>query len=228
MQTRITSSKNKYFAAGVATLIVFVLGILLGIVIDQKKYEYVTGLAMEQEVEFNSLQVQYLYLDNLDGPNSCKVIEQTLENNLRMFQPILERLIDYEENKQYNNEYELLKRKYLLANIRYDLLAQRSKAECGTDLVRVLYFYNSDCKICGDQGFLLSNLKDSLEDKLLVFPIDMDFTKEPILSVLSTQYDVTKFPTLVIEDTKYTGFQDKAALISKICPLYKEKTGICA
>ena len=227
MQTRITSSKNKYFAAGVATLIVFVLGILLGIVIDQKKYEYVMGLTMEQDVEFNSLQVQYLYLDNIGGPNSCKVIEQTLENNLRMFQPILERLIDYEENKQYNNEYELLKRKYLLANIRYDLLAQRSKAECGTDLVRVLYFYNSDCKICGDQGFLLSTFKDSLEDKLLVFPIDMDFTQEPILSVLSTQYDVTEFPTLVIEDTKYVGFQDKASLISKICPLYKEKTGLC-
>ena len=66
-----------------------------------------------------------------------------------------------------------------------------------------------------------------MEDKLLVFPIDMDFTKEPILSVLGTQYNVTQFPTLVIEDTTYVGFHDKAALILKICPLYKEKTGIC-
>lgn len=227
MNSRQAAKRSKYLAALAATAVIFVLGILLGIVLDQEKVAYVEGIAKNQEVEFNSLQVQYLYLNSINETGSCPVIEKTLENNLKTFQPILERLMDYEAKKTYDADYENLKRNYLLANIRYNLLAERSKAQCGTDLVRVLYFYSEGCSVCGDQGYLLSNMKSDLEEKLLVFPIDTSFSKEPMVSVLMTQYNVTEFPALVIEEKKYTGFQGKEALLSGICPLYRVKTGVC-
>ncbi len=221
--------KDRYIAAGVITIFIFLMGMLVGLITDIQKVNYAESIVQKQDVEFESLQLQYLYLQYLPKNEVCPVITKILENNLKTLQPILEKLIEYEENnKRYGEEYEFLKRKYILANIRYFILAEKSRKECDADIVTVLYFYNKNCEVCPTQGFILSHLKSILRDRLLVFPFDVSYTQEPMVGVLATQYNVSVFPTLIINGhERVVGFRTEKELLEIICPLYRNKPPIC-
>lgn len=228
-------NKKRYIMAVFLTAAIFSMGLGLGVYLDIKKIDYVRVLTEEQAADLDSLQFQYLYLASLKDSESCPVIEKTLESNLNTLQPILNRLIEYENEvgiKVSQRDYEQVKREYTLANLRYWLLAQKSREVCGADLVRVLYFYSPDCASCPDEGFILSNLRLGLDDKLLIFPLDASFTKEPMISILLSQYNVTTFPTLVIEDDVVRQFASQDELLKIICPKFKhsfrESNTLCA
>ena len=221
-------SRERYVAAGVITTFVFLLGIVIGIMADLHKIRYAERISERQDVDFESLQLQYLYLQYLENGQMCPVISKVLENNLRTLQPVLEKLVEYEERNEKNSEdYEILKRKYLIYNIRYYILAKKSREDCNADIVTILYFYSRDCEICPNQGFILSHLKSILKDRLLVFPIDADYEAEPMVNVLSAQYNVTVYPTLIIWDRKVEGYRTEKEVLEEICPFYRIKPDIC-
>lgn len=220
--------KDKYAIALIISIMTFSLGFLLGSVIDNYKSGYVEEIAKQQEIEFNSLQLQYIYLESVQGTEKCPALYQTLENNLRILGPTLNKMLDYEKSKNVNStEYISLKRQYLLANLKYWLLSEDIKKTCSGDTVTILYFFSNDCKICqSSQGVILSNMKQSLEDKLLVFAIDSDFTEEPMTSIIKNKYNVTQYPTLIINDQKIEGFLTREELLKKICASYTDKEKI--
>ncbi|MFH1126768.1 MAG: hypothetical protein ABIG84_08205 [archaeon] len=224
-----TLNKNKYIIVGILTVIIFSLGLLLGIVVNEYKIKYMEQVAKEQEVEFSSLQFQYLYLDTLKDYDRCAVVSKTLENNLKTLSPILEELERYEQDGDLKDPiYITLKRKYILANLRYWLLAQASKQSCQNEIVTIFYFYSPECKNCPDQGFTLTHLKQIFDDRLLIYPIDSTFEKEPMISILNAKYNITQYPTLVIEKEIHPGFMSKDELLKEICSLYNTPQPECS
>ncbi len=223
-----TLDKNKYIFAAALTLIIFSLGILLGMVINEQKIKYMERIAKEQEVEFSSLQFQYLYLDSLKDYERCPVVSKTLENNLKTLAPILEEIQRYEQSGDLKDPaYITLKRKYILANLRYWLLAEVSKESCKNEIVTIFYFYSQECKNCHNQGFILTHLKQIFGDRLLIFPIDSSFDKEPMISILNAKYNITEFPTIVIEKEIHPGFMQKDEILKEICSRYKTPQPEC-
>jgi len=220
--------KDKYAVALVITIMIFTLGFLLGTVLDNYKRTYVEEVAKQQELEFTSLQLQYLYLESIQGTEKCPALYQTLENNIRTLGPTLDKMLDYEKSKNVNSTgYLFLKRQYLLSNLKYWLLSEELKKTCSGDYVTVLYFFSNDCDICiKSQGVILSNLKQAFGDKLLIFAIDSDFTDEPMITLLKNKYNVTTYPTLVINDQKNDVFLNRGELLQKICPQYMSKENI--
>ncbi len=228
MQEMRNIRKDKYAVALVISIMIFALGFLLGNFTDNYKRTYVQEVAKQQELEFTSLQLQYLYLENVKGSEKCPVLYQTLENNIRTMAPTLNKMLDYEKSKNVNStEYISLKRQYLLANLKYWLLSEEFKKTCNGDSVTVLYFFSNNCEVClNSQGVILSNLKQAFEDKLLICAIDSDFTEEPMITLLKNKYNVTKYPTLVINNQTIEQFLTRNELLQKICPQYINKENI--
>lgn len=223
-----TLNKNKYALVAIMTIIIFILGLLLGLVINEYKIEYMERIAKEQEVEFSSLQFQYLYLDTLKDYERCSVVSKTLENNLKTLAPILEELERHEQIGDIEDpSYITLKRKYILANLRYWLLAQVSKESCNNDIITIFYFYTPECKNCHNQGFTLTHLKQIFGDRLLIYPIDSSFDKEPMITILNAKYNITEYPTLVIEESIHPGFMSKDDILEDICQKFKTKQPEC-
>lgn len=219
---------NRYVIALGFTLVIFSLGSLMGIVLNDTKLASIQQSQRLQEVDFESLQFQYAYLSSLETGDRCVVLEKALHENLKILDKALEKLQSYENVKDTGEEYHTLKRKYTIANLRYWLLAEQSKNECNTDRASLLYFHmGDDCPTCGDQGTLLSHLKVQFGEKLLVFPIDARFTEEPMVNILQAQYNVKKYPTIVIEGRTIEGFISEQNLLTEICALYKEPSDLC-
>lgn len=220
--------KDKYAVALIISIMIFTLGFLLGTVLDSYKTGYVQEIAKQQELEFNSLQLQYMYLENIKGSEKCPVLYQTIENNLKVLDPTLNKMLDYEKSKNLNSpEYLFIKRQYLLSNLKYWLLSEDIKKTCSGNSVTVLYFFDSACDICfKSQGVILSNLKEVFQDKLLVFAIDSDFIEEPLITLLKNKYNVSTYPTIIINNQKTDHFMSRDELLKNICPNYGNKENI--
>ncbi|MBW2974637.1 hypothetical protein KY366_02870 [Candidatus Woesearchaeota archaeon] len=225
-------SKDKYIIAFILTSIIFILGLTSGMLFDNLRVKWVESENREHEVDYLSLQFQYLYLTTLEDKNeSCSVLHATMEKSVRDLSESLQTFIKYKENTKINKkEYELAGRRYILDNLKYWLLAKKTKEECDLDVVNIVYLYSEkNCPICPDQGIILTYFKKTFGDKLLVFPIDCDYgTTEPVINILKNQYKITEYPTLIIEGKKYTGIVNNKELKKIICDSFKDEEDICS
>ena len=224
-------SKDKYVIAGAITLGVFLLGLFLGLAIEGKRVNYIESVSRRQNLDFSSLQLQYAFIDQMSQENNCLAVEKTFEENINNLESTRIRLENFDRDATINkNEFDVLKNEYILAQIRYWMLAERTRKLCGSDVVTVLYFFSDEkeCQDCDKQAFVLTYLKKKFKDKLLIFSFDSKFETEPMISLLKTTYNVTSYPTLVIEGKTKTAFQPKESILKDVCSYYKEKTGDCA
>ena len=229
--TKRSVSLERYMIAGIITFLIFILGLSLGFILDQKRVTWIEETSKEQELDYKSLQLQYLYLTTLeDTKKGCDVLGTTLRSTLITLGETLDDLNNFKEDTKLNKrEYRALLRKFTIDNLNYWLFAEKSKRSCDMDAVSVLYFFSRDnCDICPNQGIILSYFKGIFGEDLLVFPIDTDLKgEEPIISLLESVYDVDSYPTLIIEETPYRRIVPRDELGKIICKLYKTERQDC-
>ncbi len=223
-------SKERYIAAGAITLGVFILGLLLGLLIEGKRVSYIESMSRKQNLDFSSLQLQYAFIDQLSQEKNCLAVQKTFEQNINNLESTRIRLENFDTDAKINKEdFDLLKNEYLLAQIRYWLLAKRTRDLCSADIVNVLYFFSDEkeCPDCEKQAFVLTYLKKKFKDKLLIFSFDSKFEAEPMIPLLKKAYNVERYPTIVVEEKPHADFRDKDSLLREICGIYKEKPKDC-
>lgn len=222
--------KGKYLIAAVLTALIFLLGMLLGLVVEGKRVNFIETQAKEQKLDFVSLQLQYQLISELQQEGNCAAVSATFGDFLLELSRTEERLIEYQRDARLNKDnFNTLKQEYVQAQINYWMLAKRTKEICDRDVVNVLYFYapSEFCKDCDQQGFVLTYLKDLFKDNILVFSFDSSFESEPVVNLLLKTYNITEYPAVVIGDKKIEGFQDSDNMLKEICPLYKDKPEKC-
>lgn len=223
--------KGKYILAGVITAVIFILGMLLGLVIEGKRADYIQEQSREQTADLKSLQLQYQLISEFNQQKNCIAVSTTFENYMKELDLTEERLLGYEKEATINkNEFKVLRKDYIQAQVNYWLLAKKTKEICNTDFVTLLYFYSPSeyCGDCDKQGFVLTYLKQRLKDKILIFSFDSSFKEEPIIDLLIKIYSVKKYPSLIVEDELIQGFHDSDAILKEICSRYKEKPEGCS
>jgi len=162
-------SRDKYIIAGVITLGVFLLGLFLGLAIEGKRVNYIESLSRQQNLDFSSLQLQYAFIDEMSQEKNCLAVQRTFEQNINNLESTRARLENFDTDATLNKkEFDVLKNEYILAQIRYWMLAERTRKLCGSDVVSVLYFFsdNKECPDCDRQAFILTYLKKRFKDKL--------------------------------------------------------------
>ena len=223
-------NKKRYFIAALLTLSIFLLGLMLGLVIEGKRVQYIQSMNRIEKLDYSSLQLQYAYIDQLSQEKNCDAVSKTFENSIKNLITTSERLEEYEKSANINKEdFAILKREYILAQLNYWLLAKRTKEICNRDLVSILYFYSTkkECPQCEEQAFVLTYLKQQFKENLLIFALDSKYVGEPMIEMLKDQYGISKYPTLIIEDTALEGFTSKDEILKIICPLYEGDIDYC-
>lgn len=220
--------KRRYVLAGILTAMVFVLGLLLGLVIEGKRVELVQDASEEAKVAISSLQLQYAFIDQLSQVGNCADFMNAFGKNVENLETARIKLSNYQDQATVNRrEFELLYRNYITSQVQYLLLSMKAKKLCSSDIVNVQYFFSEDCKSCDDQSFVLTFLKQKFGQRLFIFGFDASFRKEPLLNLMVSTYNVTGFPTLVIENTKYVGFMPNSNLTGTVCALYGDAPDYC-
>ena len=212
-----SSYPKRYLLSAFITLLIFFLGISLGIIIDNMRVSYVENLNAQQEINFEDLQLQSSYINTLKSENSsdvCSAYQAVIERAVGDLSDSLAEVEDYSQNNRINKEdYDRIQKKYILDNIRYWFLVKTAKKQCRLNTTTILYFYDSKCTICPNQGVILSYFKKIYGNNLLVFPINMDYGKDlSIVKAIKNQFNVTSYPSIIVNGVTYKGVVSKEEL----------------
>ena len=219
MKIQRTLSLSRILVALIIAALIFCLGVALGFLLDGQRiqwmqyqsqqqksdyeslqWQYSVGLRLEtrrsqQKSDYESLQWQYLFLtSSTDKNQTCVVLQAALEKSIVDLGASLDKIQSYKKESQINQEdYDVIERLYLINNLNYWLLASKTKKECGEDYITILYFFSEkSCPSCPDQGVILTYYKKMYQEKLLVFPINLDVeNQEASIGILRNIYNIS-------------------------------------
>ncbi|MDD5253513.1 MAG: hypothetical protein PHG05_00205 [Candidatus Nanoarchaeia archaeon] len=222
--------RRRYLIAFVITLSVFLLGLLVGFSFNKQREVYLSDIMDNQRLDYDSLQLQYAFIDVMKTEGVCEGITQALSKSVSDLEELRVKIEDYTGDDDFSvANYKILKRDYLLAQIKYWLLNKQSEKVCNEDTVSVLYFYANDdvCKDCSTQSYVLTYLKTLFGEKLLVFSIDSEFQDEPLVGILTRTYNIKEYPTVVVGNDVFPELMDSDKVMPIICNHFKEKPSVC-
>jgi hypothetical protein len=197
---------SRYLAAFALTLVIFLIGYILGVMISEAKLQKVYGLSNEIRIESlgNELLFQLIERDDCGSINISTYTSELSTMGRRL--TYMEELYGFDapQVKQLKNYYSLLL-------IRHWMLSELLNDNCGADKPSVLYFYTNigECEDCEDQGLVLTSVhKEQPEFHIYSFEY---YQTNPALEYLKQGYNVTpsRLPTLVIDGEIYHGFRSK-------------------
>lgn len=211
--------KQLLFTSAIIASFIFFGGLLLGITIDDLKVNDVLDPIKQNELDTESYLTEQTFLE-LYGGDSCELLTPRVQNIKTSINKINTELAQYVSEKSLNQkDYDYLKRKYIILEVRALNLVTNLIDTCDADYVPILFFYEIDHQDSMNQGFTLDLLREEYPEELLVLTFDKDYPDEPLIELLVTKYNITQAPALVIGDEAYEGYIDEQGLRKIIEPL---------
>ncbi len=193
--------KRIFLTSLVITVLVFIAGLMLGWNLDEYRTNKLLKEVKENELATESYLVEQLFIGGLGG-DKC-ISAQPRINMLSSELAELGKIIEtYEENKLFSQqEYDYMVRRYFLLEMKTYVLYNSFKNDCGSESDVVLFFYdqNEESK---KQGYVLDAVVEKNPASIAVFSINKEFAKDPAIEALKLYYNVTKAPTLIINNER--------------------------
>lgn len=212
------SQKSSFLYAFIITIIIFSIGLLLGVLLENWRSNQISDLYQQSEMNLLDIKLQSeIYsLEKFDCKNA---IEENIVFADKIFEEakIIER---YESANKLTDSIKLQHKKYDLLRTDLFLNSIKIKQKCNNRYNEVVYFYQySDLSIekkAKQEIFsrVLEELKNEKGHDILLIPIagNNDITA---VKLLLKEYNITEFPTVLINrDIKITDVQN-AKEISK-------------
>ncbi len=199
-----------YAGAFLVSLVIFVIGVYVGSLVDANSLNDLQGNV--SSISEKVASVQLLLLSEGNSSSFCPVYLNELHSIDQDVESVGYRLSYLEDVKQVSDDS--LKKQYFLLEAESYLLSEKVKGLCGSDSVLLINFYsNKNCEVCRAQGTEVLKARDAIgpgtDVKLFSFDGDLG---SPVAEALMSRYNVTGYPTIVINGKTYPGYHDSDQL----------------
>jgi len=208
---------TKYFIAFLITFLLFISGVLLGLNFQYKRAQSLDSAMQDIEQSYGSVLIQYQYMQHLEEERDCDALNVLFQDSLEQLNEKREKLEAYDNQDRLDEvDFKVLRRSYTTSQLNYWLLAKKLRNLCNFDYSVILYFFDKpeQCNECEDQGIHLDYVKKLLEDDVLIFALDGN--EEGLVTMLKKNYNVTHYPTLIIDEEKHD-FKRNQEILDLIC-----------
>ncbi len=173
-------------------IVVFSIGIILGNAWKSSSSDEVTKVLQQSELDAESFLVEQELFESFE--TNCPLADQRLSSLSEELWKLGKVLGAQDAQEKLGDEnYNFLKRKYHLMQIRTYILDKKLQTDCGSKTNVILFYFGQD-KLSEEQGKILDELV--AEYKLHVFAIEYDYSKE--LQFLQDYYEIKETPSLVV------------------------------
>jgi len=204
-----------YAAAFVLSAMVFCVGIYVGYLIDQANQQEISREVGDISKKVESAQLLMLLEGN--GSSSCPVYESQLDSINVDVERVGYKLSYMEDEKHV---YDVpLKKDYFVLEAQSYLLSKRMKEGCGDNSTLLIYFYsNANCTSCRQQGYDILRAREEMAGRgvaVKIFSFDGDLGS-PVADALKSQFNVTAYPSIVINGRLYSGAMGVDGLVAAL------------
>jgi hypothetical protein len=214
-----------FWKAAVLTAIVFIVGIQLGVWLDESRLQEIEQTLSESDLLFNDIRLQTLFYDSFlsKSPQFCDIAEAAnLAYNDRIYQEGL-RIERYELVNRFTPGMMQDRRRYALQQVQFWTNALKIKEICNSSYTTILHLWQYDTKNVSEielpqklQSATLLELKERCGSRLMLSnaPIDLNLTA---VDFIVKNYNITQMPALVVNEATFIqGFTNITALQSMI------------
>ncbi|OGI12176.1 hypothetical protein A3K64_02475 [Candidatus Micrarchaeota archaeon RBG_16_36_9] len=212
---------NIFIKTTVITVIIFILGILVGLWLDNNRLNEIKDSITSMDIEWNDARLQGIFYQKISNQSSsCEdAIKSNLEFNNRIYQKGIE--IEKSENiNKFTPEIVYEKRRYALLQLQFWSNSINLKESCNANYSSVVYFYSffdESKKIDQNiQSIILSNLKEECGNNMILIPLPLDLSISTI-DFIKSSYEINSTPSILIDEkTVLTGIQNREDILKYI------------
>lgn len=200
------NSKNAFWQALVFTVIIFILGLILGFFLETYRGTGVENNLMNSEV--NLLDEQFKEKASDIFPVSCESKKQSLFD-------FADRIyLESQQLEQYTTASKFSKENLGILHRRYDILRSilwvesiNLKQNCSSDFHTVVYLYTYDTQDLTQKAEqtsvsrVLLDLKSQYPKNILLIPIATNLNLSSV-NLITESYNLTSYPTVIIDEKK--------------------------
>ena len=195
------SKKHVFWEALVVTILIFLAGLFLGMLIETSNSSKISNLYLRSEISLTDAMATSRLTEDFDF--DCKSIKQ---NNIAFANQIYEEaklLEEYEDSGKLTDNMKFLHKKYDLLRTLLWTSNQNSLERCNNyNLIVYLYEYESEDMVKKATQNVWSKIVFDVKtqnDNILLLPIaaDQNLTS---LNLLIDEHNITQFPALIINN----------------------------
>lgn len=218
------NSRNVFIKTFIISVGIFVIGFLIGSVVEKSLTDDLSSKTESIDNSIQQIELENLYLLSVSN-SSCFFLNDLVRKTNNNLDELAGQLSSYDQNKIIFTSSDLVNVKSKYTNLLVkDWLLQKSVSQhCITNSTSILYFYDRNCVDCIFQGDALTVLKERMKEKLMVFPLDHSLGLSTV-SLLESNFNVTKFPSVVIDEKTYSGVVPFEQLRDNICKTVSDES----
>jgi len=203
------------------TILIFAFGMLVNYTLDFVRIDTIADVMSQHELDTAAYLAEQEFTDNFGG-NRCQIMNTRIAQLKEEIKKVGSDLGSYSAFSFFKKkDYDYLKRKYFLLELRFLTLIEQLNKECNRPYIPIIFFYEIDDDKSERQGFILADISKEYEQEVIVLSLDKDYKDEPLVQLLAAKHGVTIAPTIIIADEKMEGFVADQALRTAIRDMLK-------
>ena len=173
----------------------FIIGVTAGRWIGSSNVNEITEFIKNNELNTESYLIEQEMIQNFEEGDCALANSRILGLSSELWQIGKSLSPDDAEQKLGAKNYNFLKRKFHLMQIRTYILFYKLEQDCNSTGSIVLFYYSRNDENSEEQGEILDQLVDDY--KIKVFALEYNYSKE--LSFVEQYYDIRQTPAIIID-----------------------------
>ena len=203
---------SAFWKAAILTIIIFLLGVLLGYYLEKGRIEKIEKEFIDTDIEWADAKLQSLYYQIMEK-EEC---ETAIDENIVFADKIYEqgvKLQRYEDANQLSEKMVTEKKKYALLKTEFWINSILLKEKCNAEYKNIVYFFKNEPSMTEEeeqrvQSVVLKNVKDKYGRDVMLIPLPFGLEISTI-EIMKKTYEISKAPSILIDEKiRLEGIQD--------------------
>lgn len=182
------------------TVLIFFFAIIISYGLDFVRIDEILTTIDDYKLSTDSYIVETEFMDVFGG-DRCEIMKKRISDLKQEIEDVGEDLSKYGQKSFFKKkDFDYLKRKYFILELKLYSWINELNDNCDNKYSTILFFYRIDDDISERQGYILTELAKEQQDKVFVFSFDGGYEDEPLIDLIKLQYNVTNFPTMIVNN----------------------------
>lgn len=204
--------------AALVTSVVLIIGLLIGLQLDDARTSYIDGQISEANVNSQTVVAVQNYLESSD--NYCKLVREEIPDMGRKNAEIGTTLQEFSsKGVSEANEYKVLRRRYYVSQLRLYNTINSYREKCDSEMNSIMFFFDGDVN-SQRQGAVLTEYREQVDNSTNIFSYNLGVDDSQVLKVLKSDYNITDGPTIVINGNetydRYVALKELRQIMEKV------------
>lgn len=208
--------RGRYAIALFMTSLIFIIGILIGVRINESKSQELQKSLQSDVLQMQSLEMELSIVQKINSTAVCKYLEERMSEIIKNKVELGRK---FDTTGLPPNEAKVLEKEYVISLTRYWMFTDLQKKQCGLENPTLIFFFKSADELSREQGKAIDYLVYRSGENITVFSFNIEIN-EPLIRLIVSNYNITTAPTVVIDDEKHTGYQSVSDMTHFLCQKY--------